>query len=504
MQRTASCPSNNRSSTPSATRRSSASAGPPRRPGCEILGKAEFLNPGQSVKDRAALWIIRDAERRGALQPGGTIVEGTAGNTGIGLALVAQRARLPHRHRHPRDPERGEEGRAAARRRRAGRGAGRPLQEPEQLREALRPPRRAAGAKRRRTARSGPTSSTTSPTARRISRRPARRSGKQTGGKVDGFVCAVGTGGTLAGVGMFLKERNPTDPHRPRRRAGRGALQLLHDRRAEVRRLVDHRGHRPGPHHRQPGRRAGRRRLLQIPDAEAVPIVFDLVEQKGSCLGGSSGVNVAGAIRLATRARPRPHDRHHPLRLRHPLRVEAVQSGHSCAARTCRCRTGSRRTSRASPSPSSRRLTDAPGRRRFSATTPICGAARRTSSRSATAAASILDRTVFYADRRRPAGRRRDDPRRQRRCLQIATAVYGDDEDRDRPRPGGRRSPDRRRRDRASPNSTGSAATATCACTPRCISSARSLPFPVTGGSIGAEESRLDFDITRRRRDRQG
>ena len=79
--------------------------------GCEILGKAEFMNPGQSVKDRAALFIIRDAEATGLLRPGGVIVEGTAGNTGIGLAMVGNGAGLPHRHRHPRHPEPGEEGR---------------------------------------------------------------------------------------------------------------------------------------------------------------------------------------------------------------------------------------------------------------------------------------------------------------------------------------------------------------------------------------------------------
>ena len=91
--------------------------------GCTILGKAEFLNPGQSVKDRAALSIIRDAEKRGQLQPGGVIVEGTAGNTGIGLAAGRQGARLSHGHRHPRDAEPGKEGRAAAARRRTRRGA---------------------------------------------------------------------------------------------------------------------------------------------------------------------------------------------------------------------------------------------------------------------------------------------------------------------------------------------------------------------------------------------
>jgi cysteine synthase A len=87
--------------------------------GCTILGKAEFMNPGQSVKDRAALFIIRDAIKRGKLWPGGAVVEGTAGNTGIGLALVANALRLPHRDRDPEYAEPGKEGHAAAVRRRS-------------------------------------------------------------------------------------------------------------------------------------------------------------------------------------------------------------------------------------------------------------------------------------------------------------------------------------------------------------------------------------------------
>ena len=176
--------------------------------GCTILGKAEFMNPGQSVKDRAALFIIRDAEARGALKPGGMIVEGTAGNTGIGLALVGNALGLPHRHRHPRHAEPGEEGHAPACRRRADRGARGALRQPEQLREGTPAASPRSWPRASRTARSGPTSSTTSPTARRISRRTGPEIWEQTGGKVDGFICAVGTGGTLAGVAMALKERN--------------------------------------------------------------------------------------------------------------------------------------------------------------------------------------------------------------------------------------------------------------------------------------------------------
>ena len=144
--------------------------------GCTILGKAEFMNPGGSVKDRAALAIIRDAVERGALRPGGVVVEGTAGNTGIGIAMVAARARLPRHHRHPRHPDPGKEGHAAACRRGTDRGAGGPLFQPQQLRPLLGAPRRGAGEDRSRTARSGPTSSTMSPTATAITRRRGRRS----------------------------------------------------------------------------------------------------------------------------------------------------------------------------------------------------------------------------------------------------------------------------------------------------------------------------------------
>ena len=118
--------------------------------GCEILGKAEFLNPGQSVKDRAALFIIRDAIAKGTLRPGGTIVEGTAGNTGIGLALVGASMGFSHGDRDPRDPEPGKEGHDPAGGRGAGRGAGGTLRRPQQLRALFGASGRAAGAVRAR------------------------------------------------------------------------------------------------------------------------------------------------------------------------------------------------------------------------------------------------------------------------------------------------------------------------------------------------------------------
>ena len=176
--------------------------------GCTILGKAEFLNPGGSVKDRAALYIIKDAEERGLLKPGGVVVEGTAGNTGIGLALVGN-ARgyrtvivMPETQSQEKKDMLllcGVDLQARP---------GRALCQPEQLRALFRPPRRGdrrAGAERRDLGQ--PVRQPRQPP------RPFETTGPeiwaQTDGKVDGFTCSVGTGGTLSGVGIALKERNP-------------------------------------------------------------------------------------------------------------------------------------------------------------------------------------------------------------------------------------------------------------------------------------------------------
>jgi cysteine synthase A len=174
--------------------------------GCEILGKAEFMNPGQSVKDRAALFIIRDAVARGTLRPGGTIVEGTAGNTGIGLALVGRVDGVSYRHRDPRDPEPGKEGHAAPRRRGTGRGAGGALFEPRQLRALLRP----SG---ERLAQSEPNGAIWANQFDNVANRQAHvettgpEIWEQTEGGVHGFTCAVGSGGTIAGVAQVLQPR---------------------------------------------------------------------------------------------------------------------------------------------------------------------------------------------------------------------------------------------------------------------------------------------------------
>ena len=269
---------------------------------CTILGKAEFMNPGQSVKDRAALFIITDAVRKGQLRPGGVIVEGTAGNTGIGLALVGNAM-----------------------------GFRSVIVIPETQSQEKKDTLRLAGAELVEV----PAVPYSNPNnyvklsgriAADLARREpngaiwanqfdnvANREGhiattgpeiwEQTDGKVDGFVCAVGTGGTLAGVAMALKARNKNikiglaDPMGAALYSfytsgvlksqgssitegiGQGRItKNLEDAPIDV--------------------------AYQIPDQEAVPIIFDLLEHEGLCLGGSSGINVAGAIRLAKELGP--------------------------------------------------------------------------------------------------------------------------------------------------------------------------------------------------------
>ncbi len=226
--------------------------GPSEATGCDIYGKAEFLNPGQSVKDRAALWIIRDAEARGVLKPGGTIVEGTAGNTGIGLAMVANALGYTCKIVIPRTPGAGEERRHPTVGRRIDRGRRPALCESRQLCPLFRPAgrgdrRRLGQPVRQRRQPPRPHIDATGPEIM-----------EQTGGKIDGFICAVGSGGHARRHQPLHEGAESRHPDRSGRPIRRGALQLLHHRRAEIGGFVDHRRHRPGPHHRQSRRRRGR------------------------------------------------------------------------------------------------------------------------------------------------------------------------------------------------------------------------------------------------------
>ena len=218
--------------------------------GCTILGKAEFMNPGGSVKDRAAMAIIDDAMAHGALRPGGVIVEGTAGNTGIGIAMVA--SALGYRAVIVIPDTQAQEKKDMLRLAGA------------ELIEVPAVPYSNPNNYVRYSGRLAEALAKTEPNgavwANQFDNVANRRGHYETtgpeiyddlGGKLHGFVSAVGTGGTLAGVGMALKERDPRDQDRARRSARGGALFLLHDRRTQDGRLLDHRGNRAEPHHRQ-------------------------------------------------------------------------------------------------------------------------------------------------------------------------------------------------------------------------------------------------------------
>jgi cysteine synthase A len=271
--------------------------------GCVILGKAEFMNPGQSVKDRAGKWMILEAEKRGDLKPGGLVLEATAGNTGIGLAVVA-----------------------------SARGYRTLIVIPDTQSQEKKDMLRLCGAELVEV----PALPYSNPNNyQHVGRRLADQLRKsepngvlfadqwnnldnakehyestgpeiwqQTGGKVDGFVCSVGTGGTLAGTSRYLKEKN------------KGIVIACADPRgAAMYELFKH-----GQAKTTPGgsitEGIGLGRVTPvietakvddaylIPDEEAVPIIYDLLEHEGLCLGGSTGINVAGAIRLARQLGP--------------------------------------------------------------------------------------------------------------------------------------------------------------------------------------------------------
>ena len=270
--------------------------------GCTILGKAEFMNPGGSVKDRAAKAIVLDAEKQRVLQPGGLIVEGTAGNTGIGLALVGNSRGYRTLIVIPETQSQEKKDMLRL--------SGAELKEVPAV--PYRDPQnyiKISGRLAEELNQNDPNGAIWANQFDNVANRQAHYETtgpeiwEQTEGKVDAFICAVGTGGTLAGTGAFLKEKNPeiqiglADPMGAALYAyytegelsswgdsitegiGQGRITAnLEDA------VVDH--------------------PFQIPDEEALPVCFQLLQEEGLCLGSSSGINVAGAIRLAKELGP--------------------------------------------------------------------------------------------------------------------------------------------------------------------------------------------------------
>jgi cysteine synthase A len=265
--------------------------------GCEILGKAEFMNPGQSVKDRAALYIIRDAIRRGALKPGGTIVEGTAGNTGIGLAVVGNA--LGFRTVIVIPETQSEEKKDALR-----------LLGAELIEVPAVPyanPNnyvKVSGRIAEQLAKTEKNGAIWANQFDNVVNRQAHIEGTgpeiwhQTNGRVSGFTCAVGTGGTLAGVAVALKERNPNVKIAAADPMGAAIYSWIKtgELKAHGTSITEGIGQ---------GRVTSNLKdapiddAYEISDEEALPLIFDLLEHEGLCMGGSTGINVAGAIRMA-------------------------------------------------------------------------------------------------------------------------------------------------------------------------------------------------------------
>ena len=270
--------------------------------GCTILGKAEFMNPGGSVKDRAAKAIVLDAEKQGVLKPGGLIVEGTAGNTGIGLALVGNSRGYRTLIVIPETQSQEKKDMLRL--------SGAELKEVPAV--PYRDPQnyiKISGRLAEELNQNDPKGAIWANQFDNVANRQAHYETtgpeiwEQTEGKVDAFICAVGTGGTLAGTGAFLKEKNPeiqiglADPMGAALYSyyAEGELSSWGDSITEgigqgritanlEEAVVDH--------------------PFQIPDDEALPVCFQLLQEEGLCLGSSSGINVAGAIRLAKELGP--------------------------------------------------------------------------------------------------------------------------------------------------------------------------------------------------------
>ncbi|PIE07267.1 MAG: cysteine synthase A [Rhodobacterales bacterium] len=268
--------------------------------GCEIYGKAEFMNPGQSVKDRAALWIIRDAVSRGALRPGGTIVEGTAGNTGIGLALLGSAMGFRTVIVIPETQSREKKDMIRL--------AGAELVEVPAA--PYRNPNnfaRYSGRLAQALAKTEANGAVWANQFDNVANRQAHMDSTgpeiwdQTGGRIDGFTCAVGSGGTLAGVAAVLQPRGVKIGLADPMGAGlysyytRGEVapegSSIAEGIGQVRITANLEGFRPDM-------------AWQIPDAEALPLLYDVAMREGMVLGGSSAINIAGAVRMAREMGP--------------------------------------------------------------------------------------------------------------------------------------------------------------------------------------------------------
>jgi cysteine synthase len=270
--------------------------------GCEILGKAEFLNPGQSVKDRAALFIVRDAIAKGTLKPGGVVVEGTAGNTGIGLAVVGNV--LGFRTVIVIPETQSQEKKDALR-----------LLGAELIEVPAVPYKdpnnyvKLSGRLAEQLARTERNGAIWANQFDNVVNRQAHIEGtaaevwKQTDGRIDGFTCAVGSGGTLGGVAIGLKTFNPKIRIAAADPMGAAIYSwiktgTLHMEGSSITEGIGQ-GRITANLEGAPIDDA-----FQISDEEALPILFDLLEHEGLCLGGSSGINIAGAVRMAKEMGP--------------------------------------------------------------------------------------------------------------------------------------------------------------------------------------------------------
>jgi cysteine synthase A len=271
--------------------------------GCTILGKAEFMNPGQSVKDRAGKWMILEAEKRGELKPGGLVVESTAGNTGIGLAVVANTRGYRTLILIPETQSQEKKDMLRLCGAELVEVPALPYSNPNNYQHVGR---RLADQLRKKE----PNGVLFADQWNNLDNAKAHYEStgpeiwQQTGGKIDGFICSVGTGGTLAGTTRYLKEKNKNiitacaDPH------GFAMYELFKHGQAKS---------TPGDSITE-GIGLGRVTpvietarvddAFLIPDDEAVNVIYELLEHEGLCLGGSTGINVAGAIRLARQLGP--------------------------------------------------------------------------------------------------------------------------------------------------------------------------------------------------------